>query len=412
MVSQRVFLIVFCLVLSLSLSSCAFLKKTKQQSQLLGELGEISGSVVTKLAADNTVVVSVLAHTDNHVEVFSQKQLHEEETFTFALPPGQYYVLAYVDKNRNLRRDNDEVSVMHRSKISNRFEIVLNALEHKTLVPIELKQRGQMLAVSESYSTIDVKDNTGKIISLASSTFDKKKIRLGFFHPIDFYEQSLGGLMQLAPYDESKIPVIFIHGIMGSPAEFSDIINELDSERFQPWVLYYPTGVPLDLISQYLIDAMHVLHDKYQFEQVQLISHSMGGLVARSYIHKYHRAKKLFDISLYVTINSPLNGMESAANGVESSPIVIASWRDLASGSSFIDELHRTPLPHSIPYHLFFSYFGEDNGDGVVPLRSQLSVSLQNEAKRIYASEASHAGVLRDKQFIQRLNSIINAPNH
>jgi len=96
---------------------------------------------------------------------------------------------------------------------------------------------------------------------------------------------------------------------------------------------------------------------------------------------------------------------------VESSPIVVASWRDLASGSDYIKAAHQWKIPESLPYHLFFSYLPENDGDGVVPLNSQLSLSLQEEATRIYGSQAQHAAILNDKAFIKRLNKVMLNPS-
>ncbi len=180
--------------------------------------------------------------------------------------------------------------------------------------------------------------------------------------------------------------------------------------KFQPWVLFYPSGIPLALISDYLVDSLNLLNEKYEFSEVQLISHSMGGLIARFFLMKSLTSKQMFDISLYVTINSPLYGMDSAASGIKSSPIVVASWRDFATKSDFINSLHQWHLPQSIPYHLFFSYYGDENGDGVVPLRSQLFRSLQKEALRIYGSHTSHSGIFQDEGFIKQLNSVMRAP--
>jgi len=395
----------------IALPSCTFLIKTNKQAQTLSHLGQISGTVSGDGLNGTSIVVGMLKHTNGQVQMTNQKQLDENAAFTFNLPEDQYYLVAYIDENQNFRRDSNERSTMYQSKVNGNSEIILKKNQHQKNITIEFKSlTNNILILNETYTTDKITDNIGKIVSLDSPLFDQENVKLGFWHPIDFVDQVVGGLFLLKPYEQDKTPVIFIHGIMGNPQEFSAVINKLNKNKFQPWVLYYPTGVPLDYISQYLVDALHALHHKYKFNNVQLISHSMGGLIARSYINKHSDANQLFDISLYITINSPLNGLDSAARGVESSPVIIASWRDLASNSKFIKSLHNRRLPKSIPYHLFFSYLDGENGDGLIPLTSQLSVSLQEEALRIYANEASHAGILRDEQFIKRLSAIINSP--
>ena len=80
----------------------------------------------------------------------------------------------------------------------------------------------------------------------------------------------------------------------------------------------------------------------------------MAGLMSRSFLMKHHQQKADFEVSLFVTINSPLYGLESAAKGVKSAPIVVASWRDLAKGSDYINKVHQWKIPSDVPFIWFF----------------------------------------------------------
>jgi len=58
------------------------------------------------------------------------------------------------------------------------------------------------------------------------------------------------GLYFLEPYDPSRIPVVFVHGLMSSPFTWVKTINGLQQDpeirkRYQPWVFGYPTGNPI-----------------------------------------------------------------------------------------------------------------------------------------------------------------------
>ena len=105
-------------------------------------------------------------------------------------------------------------------------------------------------------------------------------------------------------------------------------------------------------------------------------------------------------------------GMSSAAQGVKMSPIVIPSWYDVAKDSPFIRQILDWPWPDEIPYHLVFSYQTGKSSDGVVPLESQIPISLQNEAIRIYGFNAGHALVLTEPEFITTFTRIVNASSH
>ena len=152
--------------------------------------------------------------------------------------------------------------------------------------------------------------------------------------PVDFVEQFGGGLMLLQPFEPNKVPVVFVHGISGTTKSFEKVIAALNKNEFQPWVLQYPSGLRLDVVSEYLRQALDKLYAQYKFPRIMIVAHSMGGLMTRSFMMKYVEGKSAYKIALGVTINSPLQGMDSAATGVKSSPIVVpvgATWRATAT---------------------------------------------------------------------------------
>ena len=161
------------------------------------------------------------------------------------------------------------------------------------------------------------------------------------------------------------------------------------------------------MVSDYLVDALNHLYSRNNFPQISIVAHSMGGLMIRSFVMKQQEQHSPYKLSMVVTINSPLYGMESAEIGVNTSPIVVPAWRDVATGSDYIKRVHDWAWPKDIPYYLYFSYLPEESGDGVVPLVSQLSQSLQKEAVKIYGYQAGHASILKNKEFIQALNDTL-----
>ena len=64
-------------------------------------------------------------------------------------------------------------------------------------------------------------------------------------------------------------------------------------------------------------------------------------------------------------------------------------------------------MPDETAYHLVFSYLPGEEGDGVVPMNSQLSLSLQDEATKTYGFEAQHAQILKQEEFVQRFHKIL-----
>lgn len=94
------------------------------------------------------------------------------------------------------------------------------------------------------------------------------------------------GLYMLSPYDENKIPLVFIHGLISSPMTWFPMINELMGdpqirENYQFWVYWYPTSNPVEFSADGLRIKLKEARERFGFERMVLVGHSMGGLLAR-----------------------------------------------------------------------------------------------------------------------------------
>jgi pimeloyl-ACP methyl ester carboxylesterase len=100
------------------------------------------------------------------------------------------------------------------------------------------------------------------------------------------------GLYMVETYDPRKIPVLMIHGLWSSPLTWMEMFNDLLAypeirEHYQFWFYLYPTGEPFwfaaNRLRNDLVEIRQQL-DPYRqnarFDQMVLVGHSMGGLVA------------------------------------------------------------------------------------------------------------------------------------
>jgi len=98
------------------------------------------------------------------------------------------------------------------------------------------------------------------------------------------------GLYFLEPYDPSRIPVVFVHGLMSSPFTWVKTINGLQQDpeirkRYQPWVFGYPTGNPILYSALQLreelakADKLYPNHLPYV-----VVGHSMGGMLTHAQV--------------------------------------------------------------------------------------------------------------------------------
>jgi pimeloyl-ACP methyl ester carboxylesterase len=100
--------------------------------------------------------------------------------------------------------------------------------------------------------------------------------------------ENRAGLYLLEPYDPDRIPVILIHGLTSIPQMWLPTISAIESDpelrgRYQFWVFAYPTGNPITLSALRLRESLERVYQLYpRTKGMVLISHSMGGLVART----------------------------------------------------------------------------------------------------------------------------------
>ncbi|MCA9102507.1 MAG: alpha/beta fold hydrolase, partial [Planctomycetales bacterium] len=111
-----------------------------------------------------------------------------------------------------------------------------------------------------------------------------------FIEPDDFTDDRLA---MLEPYQPGKIPVIFVHGLLSSPSTWTDLVNDLRaqsefSQRYQVWEFRYETGAPFLAAAarlrrelKQLITTIDPHGADPALQDIVLVGHSMGGLVAR-----------------------------------------------------------------------------------------------------------------------------------
>ena len=230
------------------------------------------------------------------------------------------------------------------------------------------------------------------------------------YDPASFLEHATTMFYALEEDEAHKIPVVFVHGINGSPRSFEPIVRALDRDRYKPWFFYYPSGGDLNQLAEFFY-SLFLAGEIIPLQDMPLIAiaHSMGGIVVREAINKYRGSGSENRLELLVTIASPLGGHPAAASGEMYGPLVLPAWRDLNPENSFIQRLYRKQLPDFVEHQLFYAYKNPDtlklgeNSDGVVPLSSQLVPEAQKQATRTFGFNSGHGDILENEQLIKLL---------
>jgi pimeloyl-ACP methyl ester carboxylesterase len=100
-------------------------------------------------------------------------------------------------------------------------------------------------------------------------------------------------LLFLEPYQPGRIPVVLVHGTASSVLRWSELVNELKSDkllsqRYQIWLYRYESGNPIGfsagVFRQALGETLQALdpdHDDLALQQMVVIGHSQGGLLTK-----------------------------------------------------------------------------------------------------------------------------------
>ncbi|WP_233880134.1 alpha/beta fold hydrolase [Virgibacillus halodenitrificans] len=140
---------------------------------------------------------------------------------------------------------------------------------------------------------------------------------------------------------EPGIPTVFVHGYKGTANSFDFMLNRFENKY--NWgnkaIVYYvsasgkveehnlnkgrkePTFIQVVFqnnrasfatTSFWLASVLQQLKEKYEVEKVNLVGHSMGGIVSLKYIKEYNE-KAYPSVANFVTIGSPYDGIYSDA---------------------------------------------------------------------------------------------------
>jgi pimeloyl-ACP methyl ester carboxylesterase len=270
-------------------------------------------------------------------------------------------------------------------------------LEREALLPVTLDLRHVKSSIGGT---------VGEVVPLTDPRYDEERVSEGMWTPLRATKRGDHGIHFLEPHQAGRLPVLFIHGINGSPRNFEKLLEHLDRTKYEPWVAYYPSGIRLPVLSQILAQLLLRARESYGVDRIFIVAHSMGGLIARSAIQQLSEKGQSALIAGLVTLDTPWGGHPSAAIAVERAPEAVPSWIDLAPGSKFLRTLPQ-PAP-KVPFYLFFGVGGrvsryDENNDGVVTVESQLVRWAQDQATQLVGFSESHMGVLQSAEVEAKL---------
>jgi pimeloyl-ACP methyl ester carboxylesterase len=401
---------------------------SKQQARMK-EYCALSGQVSSATRKGQLVVVLIRQQGEAHESTLMQMNIADHHIlphggrWRFSIPAGTYRVAAFDDANSNLVYEPgepfegaDAERTFHCSEGEQWQDVTLSvpvAPARQFDLSLDVATLQLQNAGAGVEQTLGQLTAAGELASLTDARFRLANAENSLWRPYDFIVQSRPGVYFLERYDPARIPVLFVHGINGSPLNFEHLIRHLDRSRFQPWVYSYPSGAHLASIADHLTQVMLQLEARHHVDRFAVIAHSMGGLVARGFVLRHAKSSQA-QVALLATMSTPWAGHEAAEIGVNHAPVVVNVWRDMVPGSDYITSLFSEALPKQTSHHLIFTFsrksasFGA-SGDRTVTVASQLSQPAQRQAIRIHGIDSTHDGVLQSDEATGLLNELLES---
>lgn len=177
-------------------------------------------------------------------------------------------------------------------------------------------------------------------------------------------------------------PVIFVHGIGGSSAEFEVLKARLVADGWSPDRLYaldYPSprwGCNVDN-AEFLRQRVEEILAATGARRVDLVAHSMGTLSSRYFLE---RLGGLAQVSTYVTLGGLHHGNRSACLN----PLPVCVWQELCPTNPYLTDLNMEPIDLGPVHWVSICSRSDDTAD--------LETCRFDPAENIEVDGVDHAG--------------------
>ena len=247
---------------------------------------------------------------DLEVINFSEDGDHKASYFFFNLPVGEYTIYTLKVPRENATDTHFSIlseykgSVTSKDLTSYHNAVIFDDIEVDPNIkdvpfPYTLKHMKEKLDVPHQQQMGFFENN----VTLDDAVFSHKIAMEGLYYPEEFSRKTKG-MYRLAPeFVKGTIPIIFVHGMAGTPRDWAYMIKHLDLTHYTPYVVYYPSGEDFTKLSAQF--NAWILSDKiFEDGPGVVIAHSFGGIIVRdaANIQKERFLQKLtFILSLLTT---------------------------------------------------------------------------------------------------------------
>jgi hypothetical protein len=368
----------------------------------------IKGSIVRADKAKDSTLIMAYRLDDGDKPFTEYVAVGSQDAFMLYLPEGRYNLYTFTDFNRNGVYEEGEISGIYGSAATPK-EISIREGELITGVIITTgKASGQNIKRPLDLNNKDIPEiisqqtQNGQVLKIYHEYFSPGNAQTGYWNPSAFMKAFGAHIYMTEEYNPRKIPVLFVHGTEGSPQNWIYFNMRMDRSRYQLWFFYYPSGIRLTLAATLLNEELRELRDKYGFQKMGLVAHSVGGLTTRSFLTRFSSDNQNNFVKLYVTFATPWSGFTAA----DASQIIthksIPVWVDLGTQSAFIKTTMESKLPPQVKHYIFYGKNDKLSGDKALDDRAVAGAAKTCE------SDCTHDTILSDRRVFTTFNAILD----
>ncbi len=406
--------VVFIFIISITMLGCISQNKNAKLDLVVNKADKITiEGIITenkKSSKDYYLVLYKEIIKDNKKthRIVEFSTYSKSKSFKFIVNQGTYFLYAcqnpeIITEERLGYEFNSKIFTLNNKNTSKYITVKMSSSP-------KLVKKNNLLISTSKDNALFTSFHEIKKSTLIDPIFSIENAKLGLWNPIEFYSKVCGGLYLLENFSNKKIPILFVHGMTGTPRDFTHIIKSIDKNKYQPMVYFYASGTNLNIVVDGLKRSMREIKEKYKINDLVIIAHSMGGLVSRGFINEHNIN---INIDKFITLSTPWNGNKFAGLGGDIATRMVPSFGNMIPGSAYQINILKKPFPRNLKHYLFFgykaksSYILDKSNDGVISLSSQLFYKAQFQASSIFGYNKSHVGILKSERVLNKINDIL-----
>lgn len=389
----------------LLLNACALQDLSEDIEEARDNYGFLKGQVTGSDTGADTLVI-LLRDDAGEFPAQNIRTVRRGEPFYAYVPSADYSLVAFEDVNGDFiyqpgepagRVENPDVNWFSEAGDEERVDPRGLRVQQISLATSTVLEGEYDLSLARAGQLTRGARNFLRVVTWEDDSFSAENIELGLWQPAAFEKDVGYGLYVLEEFDPGKKTILLVHGISDSPLRFRDLAAAIGDE-YQILMFHYPSAFPLEYTSYALSEVLDELVKRNALPQLDVLAHSMGGLVSKGMIYQASPEVR-GQLRLFISISSPFGGHAAAAHGIKWAPVIAPVWWAMAPGSTYLKKTESVDLSGGPLHHLVYTYAHEAGGerednDTVVSVESQLVDSARANAVATYGIADNHTGVM------------------